>query len=262
LLGRVLNKLKRMVYRPSIPVTPVPGILVLGSHYGGWHFMDTETLRGATVISAGLGEDASFDVELAAKYGCKVVIVDPTPRSVQHFEAIAARLGKAAESRYADSGKQPPTAYDLSAMGAQSLDLIPCALWISNEPVKFFPPRDPSHVSYSITDLQRNFSQAGDYIEVPSITMPDIASRYGLSRIALFKLDIEGAETQVLAHMLASGIFPDQLLVEYDEIHVPSAAGKAKCEACDLLLRENGYLCVHRAGETNFTYVRRQSFGL
>ena len=50
-----------------------------GSDYGGWSFLDNNYLNNKYIISGGLGEDASFDVELISKYNCKILVVDPTP---------------------------------------------------------------------------------------------------------------------------------------------------------------------------------------
>jgi FkbM family methyltransferase len=261
LLSRIAHRLRTILYKPAIAVTPVPGIRALGFDYGCWNLVDDEALRNATVISAGLGEDASFDVEFAAAYAARVVIVDPTPRAVRHFEQIRERLGQGATEPYARDGKQPPAAYDLRKLGPDSLVLIPRALWISSDPVRFYPPKNPAHVSYSITDVQRDRAQDGDYIEVPSITIAGILQQFGVSHLPLIKLDIEGAETEVLTGMLGGGIYPGQILVEYDEIHRPSRANKLKCEACDRVLRQHGYVCVHRKDGTNFTYVRRKAGG-
>jgi hypothetical protein len=66
----------------------------LGTEYGGWTFIDEKKLYDSTIISAGLGEDASFDVEFAQKYNSRVIIVDPTPRAIQHFEEIKRSLDR------------------------------------------------------------------------------------------------------------------------------------------------------------------------
>ena len=39
------------------------------------------------------GEDASFDVEFTTRFKARIIIVDPTPRAIDHFEAIQKRLG-------------------------------------------------------------------------------------------------------------------------------------------------------------------------
>jgi FkbM family methyltransferase len=256
LLSRVLHRLRKTLYKPAIVVTPHPALRSLGYAYGAWHFVDNGSLKGATVISAGLGEDASFDVAFAAAYGARVIIVDPTPRAVMHFDQIKARLGQGAEASFAADGKQPAAAYDLSKLDADNLTLVPAALWVAAEPVRFYPPQNLEHVSFSITDFQRDYAKDGDFIEVPGVTVAGLMQEAGVAELPLIKLDIEGAETEVLTHMLAAGIRPGQILVEYDEVHRPSAANKAKVEACDRALRAAGYTCVHRKGDSDFSYLR------
>jgi hypothetical protein len=134
--------------------------------------------------------------------------------------------------------------------------LVPAALWTASEPVRFYPPRNAGHVSFSITDVQRDYARDGSYIEVPGVTIAELMRNAGLTELPLLKLDIEGAETEVLTHMLAFGIRPRQVLVEYDEVHRPSAANKARVEACDHALRAAGYICVHRKGDSDFSYLR------
>jgi len=52
-------------------------------------------------------------------------------------------------------------------------------------------------------------------IEVPAYCISSVASRLGRSRIDLLKMDIEGAEYEVLEGLLDSPIKPNQLLVEF-----------------------------------------------
>jgi len=50
--------------------------------------------------------------------------------------------------------------------------------------------------------------------------LPRLAE-FGVERISLLKLDIEGAEYEVLRSMLADGVRPEQLLVEFDQVNQP-----------------------------------------
>ncbi|MDX1509174.1 MAG: FkbM family methyltransferase, partial [Woeseiaceae bacterium] len=52
-------------------------------------------------------------------------------------------------------------------------------------------------------------------IEVPCYTVATIAEKLGHSRIDILKLDIEGAEYDVLDGLLQSDVRPTQLLVEF-----------------------------------------------
>src|ERR1700728_3375985 len=145
-LANIANRMRFRRYRPVVRVTPSTNLIKLGSNYGGWAFEPSDDLEGSTAISCGLGEDASFDVEFARKFNAKVLIVDPTPRAVQHFSAIQERLGQPATQSYSEGGKQPAHSYDLRNLTKDSLMLEPSALWVENATVKFFAPRNSTHV--------------------------------------------------------------------------------------------------------------------
>ena len=257
ILGRVLRKIKRIVFEPKIKIKWVPNLINLGSSYGGWTFLDSEHLQNCTIVSAGLGEDASFDILFAGRYGAKVLIVDPTPRAIDHFHQVQARFGQRSLVSYVLHGKQPLEAYELSTITNDNLVLIEKAMWINDDPVRLYKPANPAHVSLSITNFYGNYSQDAPYMEAPSITVKEIMRLYGLTTVPILKIDIEGVETEVLHGMVADGIIPDQILVEFDEIHYPSWRVKRKFERCDAMLRSNGYVCVNQH-DVNFTYVQER----
>ena len=59
---------------------------LIGTEYGGW-MLDLELVPSdSTIISAGVGEDISFDLHLMNTRACKIVGVDPTPKSHRFIE--------------------------------------------------------------------------------------------------------------------------------------------------------------------------------
>ena len=206
-------------------------------------------------VSCGLGEDASFDVEFAAKYKAKVILVDPTPRAIRHFEEIERRVGKPAELPYSEIGKQPAAAYDLTKINAGTLVLEPCALWIEATKLKFFSPPNPEHVSHSIVNYQNQYREDSPYIEVEARPLSAVMEKHGLKSLPLLKLDIEGAEVKVFPDLIEKGIRPRQILVEFDEMNFPSQRSKENAEAMDGVLRKAGYVCRFYDGKANFLYV-------
>jgi len=225
----------------------------LGSEYGGWIFVDSENLYNAVVVSCGVGEDVSFDVEFASHYGAKVILVDPTPRAIRHFKNVEAHLGEPQKQPGSKGGKQSVDSYDLSKLSPGQIRLCEKALWNSVESVKFFAPRNPDHVSHSIGNYQNNYVEDTKHIMVTTTTIDKLLDEFVKGKPALIKLDIEGAEIEVLLDMLSKGIHPRQVLVEYDELSVPSKISKARVEAAHSKLLDAGYLLVHRH-QNNFTY--------
>lgn len=269
ILRTPLYELARRLYRkfqnkPRHPLQDMQSavglnFLLLGSEYGGWTFVDDRDLIGSTIISAGLGEDASFDVEFADKYGANVIIVDPTPRAVKHFRGITERLGKSRDAGYSRGGRQPAGAYDLSNIGPGRLTLVEKALWDESVKLKFYEPPDPRHVSHSILNYQHEYSDATSYIEVQAVTLRELMEDLNLEPkdIPLIKLDIEGAEIEVLTRaVLDDGFRPRQILVEFDELNVPSKRGFERVSKIHQVLTSSNYKMVWTDGQTDFLYLR------
>jgi len=259
-LSVLYRKIKRIPRHPIQDSNVVDGynIIHLGTEYGGWSLVDEDSLKGSTIISAGLGEDASFDVEFASKYNATVVLVDPTPRAISHFKQIKRALGCSATQKYSEGGCQPISSYDLSLLNKNSLSLTTKALWDKNTTLKFYEPPNPNHVSHSIVNYQNNYSNKTKYIEVEAITLDALISNLNIkpSDIPLMKFDIEGAEIEVLTRALNIGITPRQILVEFDELNVPSTKGFARVTEMDELLKNNGYTLLKTDGKADFLYFK------
>lgn len=114
-VGIMMHRLKKKhpLQKQKFKELP-PNLIRLGSEYGGWCFLDDPaSLRNSIIVSAGLGEDASFDIEFANKYDAKVLVVDPTPRAIIHFNSINQHIGSPRNQQYVKGGVQPIDAYDL-----------------------------------------------------------------------------------------------------------------------------------------------------
>jgi hypothetical protein len=131
-----------------------------------------------------VGEDASFDLELIG-HGCLVISIDPTPRAISYGNQLA--------------GEQ------------DGFRLLPIGLWSAPARLRFYAPRDPSHVSHSVVNLQGT----SDYFEADRTTVRLLADQLGHDHLDLLKLDIEGAEFEVLASELPDGPLPETICVEF-----------------------------------------------
>jgi FkbM family methyltransferase len=158
----------------------------LGSRYGGWIVPTHVTSPGSVCYLAGLGEDASLDLALAAR-GCDVVVLDPTPRAVAYAEAV----------------------FD----GLDNVRFLPVGLWCTSGIVRFYAPANPSHVSHSAVNLQRTT----EWFHAPCRTLGEIAAEFNHREIDLLKLDIEGAEFEVLERLIGEGMRPCAICVEFDQ---------------------------------------------
>jgi FkbM family methyltransferase len=259
IIGRLLEKLRRaatgLVYSPKVEIDDLGPLIRLGSEYGGWTLRDDPSLNSAVVVSGGLGEDASFDVELAKRFGATLIMVDPTPRAIAHYAALMEGLGRSRSQDYVPGGNQPVAAYPLDGVCAEQLVLVARALWTEEGTLKFFQPENPANVSHSISNFQNRYAGDTPAIEVESMTLAALMQQFGLAELPLLKLDIEGAEVEVLADMLDRRIHPAQLLVEFDELSLRTRRALTRWQAIDKRLRQAGYRCGYFDGRSCFLYA-------
>ena len=194
---------------------PADCLLRLGTQYGGWSIPKDLCLTQTSVCYlAGAGEDISFDCELAARFQCKVRIVDPTPRAVQHFENLRSAV-KAGTAFPINNSKTE--FYRLTAADLERVSFIPVGLAGQDGELKFYLPKNPEHVSCSTVNLQKTT----EFFTAPCYRLSTLMAQLGDRTVDLLKMDIEGAEYSVIDDLLNSGPLPRLLLVEFDEAHTP-----------------------------------------
>lgn len=231
----------------------------LGTEYGGWTFVDDTNLNDSVILSAGLGEDGSFDIEFANEYDSKVIIVDPTPRAIQHFNNIIKTINKSKKQPYSEGGKQPVEAYETSDIDQSQLVLVERALYDKRTKTEFYEPEIESHVSHSINNWQHDYSNDTDHIKIQADTIFSILEDQNIDRkeLDLIKLDIEGAEIEVITDMMKKDLRPKQILVEFDELHNPSEKAFERVDRVHESLCKNGYEIIYTDGRADFLYYRQ-----
>ncbi len=231
--------------------------IYLGTNYGGWSLIDQPKLKNNIIISAGVGEDISFDVEMINKYDLKVIFVDPTPRALQHLSIFKNSLGNPKTGSYLNGGLQPIEAYDLTGITESNFFIVDKALFnTSGKIIKFFSPPNKEHVSHSISNWQNNFKKESEYIEVQTISLSDLLKKHNIDNISMIKLDIEGAEIEVINDMIKNKIYPNQLLVEFDELHNNLLKGYLRATNIFLKLIKNNYKLVKTSRYPNFLFIK------
>ena len=185
-------------------------LITLGSQYGGWAVPEDLLKKGAVAICAGAGEDISFDIELNSR-GLKVYVQDPTPRARKHVESLL--------SAYKNNKKFPvnngPEIYDLTNFNQGRFHFDPVGIAGENGVLKFYVPTNPNHVSHSIKNLQNT----DQYFEAECVTYDDYLDSKGIEKVDIVKLDIEGAEHEVIDCILQSPRKPSVLAVDFDELN-------------------------------------------
>lgn len=258
-MQRLLFKIvKGLFYKLSLYIETELPIKYFGSSYGGWYVSEKNLSNNLTVLSAGVGEDISFDIEIMNSFKSKIFFIDPTPKAIAHINNVLKSLGNHKTKKYNEkSGKQNIESYDLSKIQVDDFLLIKKALYNkSNFIVKFFKPQNEQHVSHSISNFQNQFKKNSEYIEVTTTTIQDIVSEHKISHIDILKLDIEGAENQVIPYFLKRKIYPKQLLVEFDELSTGFIMPYLKALFIFIKLNINSYKLVKTEDFPNFLFIR------
>ena len=156
----------------------------LGNEGACWCVSPEGISESSVVYSVGVGEDISFDLDLIQRYRLRVHAFDPTPRSIGWVQSQVL-----------------PGEFVFHSYGVAGFDGT-CL---------FSPASDPAYVSHTL--LPR--STPWPAVELPVYRLATIMKMLGNTAIDVLKMDIEGAEYEVLFDLLASGIRPRQILVEF-----------------------------------------------
>ncbi len=156
---------------------------------GGWWFAPEGFGRETIVYSLGVGDEVDFDLSIINQYGVEVFAFDPTPNSIDLL----------------DASKLP-----------ERFHFYPWAVTAKDGSLRFYPrlKKDGSKSDVMFTMIPEEETK-DDVIEVPAFSLATIVQKLGHDRIDVLKMDIEGAEYEVLEGLLESPVLPTQLLVEF-----------------------------------------------
>jgi FkbM family methyltransferase len=210
----IYRRVRRVVRRAAgrdiqFPVQIEVPTATYGTEYGAWSICPRGLGRDSVVYSAGIGTDISFDLALIEHYGVRVHAFDPTPASIAWLEA-----------------QRLPDRYTWQQVGLAAYD----------GQATFSPPDNPEHISHTM--LPR--AETGDraiHVDVRRVTT--LMRELGHERLDVLKMDIEGAEYDVVADILAAGIDIGQLLIEFH--HRFSEVGIEPTRKAVTVLNEAGY---------------------
>jgi len=180
---------------------------------GGWRFTTQDLDQNSIVYSLGVGDDIAFELSIIERVGAEVHAFDPTPASIEMLS---------------------------TANLPDRFHFHPWAITAIDRTLKFYPrvKKDGSESTVMFTMIAEDASSE-NAIEVPAYCLSSVANRLEHSRIDLLKMDIEGAEYEVLEGLLTSPIKPNQLLVEFH--HRFPAIGLQKTADMIRLLQKSGY---------------------
>ena len=220
--SRLINQLLRkdLFYFP----TKLASTESIGTVYGGHSILTAAVPEAPLVYSFGVGEDISFDLEMVRRFDARVFACDPTPRAVNFV-----------------NGQTLPEQFEFK----------PVAVSDKNETLQFHPPVNPAHVSHSIFQKSEELKP----ISVPAESVASLMHGWGHSDVSILKMDIEGAEYNVLQDMMRTGIKPDQILVEYHHFFKDSTLRRTRDSV--EMLKDHGYVIFDiDARGHNYSFIK------
>jgi FkbM family methyltransferase len=182
--SRVHARVEMVRLRRRVQLVPYRNIVRIGSDYGGWAVPADRIGPQSVCYCVGIGEDTSFDVGLIERYGCTVHAFDPTPAAVAHVAREPVR---------------------------PRFHFHPVGLWSTEGEIPFHAPQNPADASYSALNLQATRRT----ILCPVKRLSTLMSELGHDHLDLLKMDIEGAEFEVLDSIVADRLSIDTICVEF-----------------------------------------------
>jgi FkbM family methyltransferase len=180
-----------------------------GNSYGGFYIHPDLLSSSSVVYSIGIGKDISFDKKVMKNHQCFVFAFDPTPKSIAYIESL--RLPKL-------------------------FQFNPFGIALESGFQKFYLPKNERAVSASTA--MNSFVNENNAITVEMKSWEDITKDLGHTEIDVLKIDIEGAEYEIIPAITTGKVFVKQLLIEFhDRFFEEPIRSKAAVD----LLKEAGY---------------------
>ena len=159
-----------------------------GSKYGGFYIYPEILNENSIIYSFGIGKDISFDKTIIENHDCHVFGFDPTPKSINWTKK-----------------QNLPEKFKFFEFGVSD----------KSEFVDFYLPKNSKDVSGSII-FKNNFT-VKEKISVKMKSIKDIMKELGHTYIDVLKMDIEGAEYDVIENILNNKIPITQILIEFHD---------------------------------------------
>ncbi len=190
-----------------------------------WTICPTALNSKSVVYSGGVGSDISFEHELVKRFGCHIVLCDPSPTGQKTMALPENQL--------------PQFHY------------FPLGLAGCSGKLSLSPPVDPQGDSWFSS------REGSALLEVPCMDLKSLMKQNGHDHIDLLKLDIEGCEYEVIDHLLKYRLAIQQLSVEFHHGTLP-AIRRSQTIRTILRLVSSGYRLVDQTG-ANHTFLHDTS---
>lgn len=201
LLTKALRARKVLVGRDFYQFRQVKrSSLTLGNPYADWTFCKDGLGKDSVIYSFGVGEDISFDLELIDHYKLQIQAFDPSPRSIEWIES----------QKIVDS-------FHFYKYGLAGQD----------GEITFNEPEEPGAHSLKIEGSSGVETGRKTHV-LPVARLTSVLEKLGHDRIDILKMDIEGAEYEVIDDIISSPVPIAQVLIEFHHRFRNIGVGKTR----------------------------------
>jgi FkbM family methyltransferase len=196
-----------------------------GNINASWTIIDESLTSDSVVYSFGVGTDISFDLEMINHYNTIIHAFDPTPKSIQWLKT----------QKISDK-----------------FVFHPFGIASKNGKIDLYLPQNEKHVSGSILP---EMISASSKLSVEVFDLLSIMNMLNHNYIDILKMDIEGAEYDVIQNIIDSKLKIKQILIEFH--HRFPAIGIKKTRQAIKILNDAGYKIfdVSPSGE-EFSFIK------
>ena len=200
--------------------------LRLGVGDGEWCVCPESLSEQSLVYSFGVGKDISFDLQLIERFGVEVHAFDPTPISADWMRR-----------------QHPPTRFHFHPFGIAAYNGV----------AEFSLPLHHGVSFTLLSDVPSKRTAQGDVYRLSTIL-----EKLNHKRINLLKLDIEGAEYEVIPQLVELAGRIDQLLIEFHHRLVTTGDGLKQTRNALKQLHEYGFALFNVSPRgLEYSFVRR-----
>lgn len=225
------------------------------------------------MYSFGVGEDISFDVAFACKFQFQVKLYDPSPSAKEHFEYVAAVVGKShaddsqdrlhpvAGTRASDTATYWHKVR-MTPIQSSAFEMHDIGVGTQDGDLTFYQSKTQGESGSWSLDQGMRGAGGSRSITVPVHTIEHI---FGDDRPVAVKLDVEGLENDILPRLLQQGQqAPPVIFVDFDSIccclGTPAYCAKKKAEGQAMVgqMQAAGYqLFRQHQGGGDYTFWRQ-----
>jgi FkbM family methyltransferase len=175
--------------------------MTFGNRFAEWTFCPDPLHEQAVIYSFGVGEDISFDLELMEQFRLEIHAFDPSPRSITWVRQQDLKEG---------------------------FHFYPFGLAGSDGMVSFSEPEQAGIHSLKLSRSINETVAGKSSMELPVHRLVTIMKKLKHEKIDILKMDIEGAEYEVIEDIISSAVPVNQLLIEFHHRFAHIGVGRTR----------------------------------